>query len=79
MKTTTKRTVTFFLYLLTCVFGILCVLWELSLFFRVCVAILVVISVWQTIRLAYCPNCGSLGKPIRPFQKQEPRCKKCGK
>lgn len=79
MRRTCKMTLVFFLFVLTAILGIFCVIFSLSTFFCVSVVILDVVSVILVLKLAYCPHCGKLGIRIQPFSKHEPRCKKCGK
>ena len=79
MKKTSKMTFTYFLYMLTAVLGIGCVIFKLSMLFRISVTIMAIISILAVLNLSYCPNCGRFGIRIRPFLKQEPCCKKCGK
>lgn len=79
MKRTHKMTLAFFLFVLTAIFGILCVIFNLSNFFCISVVILAIISVVLVLKLAYCPYCKKLGIRIQPFLNHEPRCKKCGK
>jgi hypothetical protein len=79
MKRTTKMTLAYFMFMLSCVLGIICVVLSLSLFVRVCVVILVCGSATSVLTLSRCPYCGKFGVPIKPFLKQNLCCKKCGK
>lgn len=79
MSRTLKMTFAYFLFNLTAIFGITCVVFELSMFFCIIVVIMAIVSAIAVLKLARCPNCGKLGIRIQPFLKQEPCCKKCGK
>lgn len=79
MERTHKMTLAFFLFVLTAILGILCVVFKLPTFFCLGVVILTIISVALVLKLAYCPHCRKFGIRIQPFLNHAPRCRKCGK
>lgn len=79
MKRTKRMTLSYFFFILAAILGIICAVFNLSMLFRIITAILVVIPTIAILNLAKCPHCGKYGIPTKPFQKNSPTCKKCGK
>lgn len=79
MKKTYKMTLVYFLFITTCILGIVAVIAQVSMIFYSLIAVIDIILVFEIIKLSHCPYCGKLGIPVKPFLKQMPCCKKCGK
>ncbi len=72
------RAFAFFFGIFTCLLGIGCVVFQLSMAFRVLTVGLVLIVVCLVLRYAKCPVCHEYGVNINPFSKKYRICKKCG-
>lgn len=79
MKRTLKTTLAYFLFTFSSIFGIMYAVFNLSTLFRTFTLIMVAISVIAVLKLSHCPYCCKYGIPVKPFLKQNPCCKKCGK
>jgi len=80
MNIRTKMTISSLAFISGCILGIACVVCELSLIFRIITAVLVGISSVCLIVLSRCPFCKKIDCiGVKPFLKENPRCKKCGK
>ncbi len=74
-----KMTLTYFLYVVGAVLGIICVIFECSFSVRITVAVIMTTAVICVLKQSCCPVCNKYGIRIRPFSKEKPICKKCGK
>ena len=78
----TKRTrisVAYILLMFGCVCGIICAIFVPPLPFRIAVAAIVVPTAIIVLQASHCPFCGKYRVKIKPFSKENPACKKCGK
>jgi hypothetical protein len=79
MSKKTKAKSAYFLLMFGCVFGILCAIFTLPTFLCIADAILVGIATHLFLLASYCPHCGKYSVKIKPFSKESPSCKICGK
>lgn len=79
MNIRNKMTLTFLLFECAGLLGIVCVVFELSMHIRIATAIIIALSCILVMRLSRCPSCNRYGIRIRPFAKENPSCKYCGK
>jgi len=79
MAKKTKAKLAYFLLMFGCVFGIFCAVFMLPQFLCIADAILVLIAAHFLLLASYCPHCGKYRVKIKPFSKENPSCKICGK
>ena len=72
------RAFAFFFGIFTCLLGIGCAVFQLSMAFRVLTVGLVFIALWMMLKYAKCPVCHEYGVNINPFSRKYGICKKCG-
>ena len=71
------RAFTFFFFVLSCLFGIACAIFELSMIYRVIVAMMVCFAIYLTLKYTKCSKCNEYAVNINPFSKKFAVCKKC--
>lgn len=79
MRIQNKMTMTYLLFVIGCVLGIICVVFETSFLARLVVVLVVIFSAVSVLKMSHCPFCDKFGIRIRPFSKEKPSCSKCGK
>ena len=62
-----------------CVLGIVCVLFNLPMVYRIITAILCFIDVFAVIGVSQCPRCGKIGLSKKISTAEEHRCIYCGR
>ena len=67
MNIRNKMTVTYLLFVIGCVLGIICVILEASFFVRLAVALVVIFSAVEVLKMSHCPFCNKFGIKTRPF------------
>ena len=72
------RAFAFFLVIFTCLLGIACTIFQLSMALRVLTVGLVLIAVCLMLKYAKCSVCHEYGVGLNPFSKKYRICKKCG-
>jgi len=72
------RAFTFFFFLVTGLFGIVCAVFELAMVYRIIVAIMVCIAINLTLKYTKCSKCNEYAVNVNPFSKRYCICKKCG-
>ncbi len=71
------RAFTYFFGIFTCLFGIVCAIFELPMIYRIIVALFVAVSVYLVLKYSKCPQCNEYGVNFNPFSKEFGFCKKC--
>lgn len=69
---------TFFFFLITCLFGIVCAIFELAMVYRFLVAIMTFIAIYLTLKYTKCVKCNEYAVNVNPFSKKYGICRKCG-
>ena len=72
------RAFSFFFFIVTCLFGIACTIFELAMVYRVIVAIMVLIAIYLALKYTKCAKCNEYAVNGNPFSKKYGICKKCG-
>ena len=72
------RAFTFFFFLFTCLYGIVCAVFELAMFYRIIVAIMGCIAIYLTLKYTKCSKCNEYAVNTNPFSKKYGICKMCG-
>ena len=71
------RVFTFFFFIISCLLGIVCAIFELAMIYRVMVAIMVCIAIYLTFKYTKCAKCNEYAVNANPFSKKYGICKKC--
>ena len=71
------RAFTFFFFIVSCLLGIVCAIFELEMIYRVIVAIMVCIAIYLTFKYTKCAKCNEYAVNVNPFSKKFGVCKKC--
>jgi len=71
------RAFTFFFFIVSCLLGIVCAIFELAMIVRVIVAVMVCIAIDLTFKYTKCSKCNEHAVNVNPFSKKYGICKKC--
>ncbi len=71
------RAFTFFFFIVSCLLGIVCAIFELAMIYRVVVAVMVCIAIYLALKYTKCSKCNEYAVNVNPFSKKFGVCKKC--
>ena len=72
------RVFTFFFFIVCCLLGIVCVIFEAAMIYRMSVGIMVCIAIYLALKYTKCSKCNEYAVIVNPFSKKFGICKKCG-